>query len=150
MTQVDKVLILDDTIEYVKELQRRVEELESSRSSNELLAISGGKPQESTERTSDNCGNPRMGLSKQPIAKKRKAHNCDATETDANYLRDGPIDYISVRVNDEDVLIEMRCLSREGVMLEIIEALSHFSLDSHSVQSSSSDGILSVTVQSKV
>ncbi|XP_030440613.2 transcription factor GLABRA 3-like [Syzygium oleosum] len=149
VNKADKVLILDDTIEYVKELQRRVEELELSRSSNELLAISGGKPQESTERTSDNCCSPRKGLSKRPVATKRKAHNCDATETDTSYLRDGPIDYLSVRVNDEDVLIEMRCLWKEGVMIEIIEALSHFSLDSHSVQSSSSDGILSVTVQSK-
>ncbi|XP_030538182.1 transcription factor EGL1-like isoform X2 [Rhodamnia argentea] len=148
--KVDKVSILDDTIEYVKELQRRVEELQSSRISSELLAISGGKPQESTERTSDNCGNLRTGLGKQPVAKKRKAHNYDMTDTDSNYLRDGPIDNLSVSVNDEDVLIEMRCVWREGVILEIIEALSHSSLDSHSVQSSTSDGILSVTIKSKL
>ncbi|KAF8027622.1 hypothetical protein BT93_E0512 [Corymbia citriodora subsp. variegata] len=150
VNKVDKVLILDDTIEYVKELQRRVEELESSRTSNELWAISGGKPQESTHRTSDNRGNPRTSLCRQSVAKKRKAHNRGMTETDFNYLRDGPIDYLSVSVNDEDVLIEMRCLWREGVMLEIIEALSRSSLDSHSVQSSSSNGILSVTIMSKL
>lgn len=150
VNKVDEISILDNTIEYVKELQRRAEELESSRTSNGLLAISEGKPQESTERTSDNCGNPRTGLSKQPIVKKRKAHNCDTTETDNDYLRDIPIDYLSVGVNDEDVLIEMRCLWREGVLLEIIEALSHSRLDSHSVQSLSSNGILSVTIKSKL
>lgn len=62
------------------------------------------------------------------------------------------MDYdISVSVNDKDVIIEINCPWREGLLLEIMDAAaSHLHLDSHSVQSSTINGILSLTIKSKV
>jgi hypothetical protein len=55
--QDDKLSILDNAIEYLKELERRVEELESCRELTEVEARTKRKSQDSVERTSDNYGN---------------------------------------------------------------------------------------------
>ncbi|KAL0408202.1 UNVERIFIED_CONTAM: Transcription factor GLABRA 3 [Sesamum radiatum] len=131
--KVDKVSILDHTIEYLKKLERKVEELESMRQS---------KPHDAVERTSDNYG---------PNKNKRKA--CEtykmAAESKRARLRDSSTDSITVSIADKDVLIEMRCSWRECVLLEVMEAVTKLHLDSQTVQSSNTDGILSVSIKAK-
>ncbi|XP_011072770.1 transcription factor EGL1-like [Sesamum indicum] len=131
--KVDKVSILDHTIEYLKELERKVEELESTRQS---------KPHDAVERTSDNYG---------PNKNKRKACETDkmAAESKRARLRDSSTDSITVSIADKDVLIEMRCSWRECVLLEVMEAVTKLHLDSQTVQSSNIDGILSVSIKAK-
>ena len=148
--QVDKVSILDETIEYLQELERKVEELGSNR---ELLEVlTKRKPQDTAERTSDNYGSNKIGNGKHSLTNKRKAPDIDEMEPDINHnvSKDGSAESITVSVNKEDVLIEIKCLWREGILLEIMDVASHLHLDSHSVQSSTMDGILSLTIKSKV
>ena len=76
--QADKVSILDDTIEYLQDLERRVEELESRRELTELEARTKIKPQDHVERTSDNYGNNKITNGKKSSINKRKA--CDIGE----------------------------------------------------------------------
>jgi uncharacterized protein YjhX (UPF0386 family) len=71
-------------------------------------------------------------------------------DTNHNISKDGSADDITVSMNKGDVVIEIKCLWREGILLEIMDAASHLHLDSHSVQSSIMDGILSLTIKSKV
>ncbi|KAG5228352.1 hypothetical protein OIU78_009862 [Salix suchowensis] len=149
ISKVDKVSILDDTIEYLQELERKVEELGSSR---ELLEVlTKRKPQDTAERTSDNYGSNKIGNGKNSLTNKRKAPGIDEMEPDVNHnvSKDGSADNITVSMNKEDVLIEIKCLWKEGILLEIMDVASHFHLDSHSVQSSTMDGILSLTIKSK-
>ncbi|KAJ6712480.1 TRANSCRIPTION FACTOR EGL1 [Salix purpurea] len=149
ISKVDKVSILDDTIEYLQELERKVEELGSSR---ELLEVlTKRKPQDTAERTSDNYGSNKIGNGKNSLTNKRKAPGIDEMEPDMNHnvSKDGSADNITVSMNKEDVLIEIKCLWKEGILLEIMDVASHFHLDSHSVQSSTMDGILSLTIKSK-
>ncbi|KAJ7004090.1 transcription factor GLABRA 3-like isoform X2 [Populus alba x Populus x berolinensis] len=149
ISKVDKVSILDDTIQYLQELERKVEELECRR---ELLeAITKRKPQDTVERTSDNCGSNKIGNGKNSLTNKRKAPDNDEMEPDTNHniSKDGSADHITVSMNKGDVVIEIKCLWREGILLEILDAASQLHLDSHSVQSSIMDGILSLTIKSK-
>ncbi|KAF9685830.1 hypothetical protein SADUNF_Sadunf03G0094900 [Salix dunnii] len=149
ISKVDKVSILDDTIQYLQELERKVEELESRR---ELLeAITKRKPQDTVERISDNYGSNKIGNGKNSLTNKRKAPDIDEMESDTNHniSKDGSADHTTVSINKEDVLIEIKCLWREGILLEIMDAASHLHLDSHSVESSIIDGILSLTIISK-
>ncbi|XP_052307441.1 transcription factor EGL1 isoform X2 [Populus trichocarpa] len=149
ISKVDKVSILDDTIQYLQELERKVEELECRR---ELLeAITKRKPEDTVERTSDNCGSNKIGNGKNSLTNKRKAPDIDEMEPDTNHniSKDGSADDITVSMNKGDVVIEIKCLWREGILLEIMDAASHLHLDSHSVQSSIMDGILSLTIKSK-
>nr|QEA69212.1 MYC36 [Hevea brasiliensis] len=151
INKVDEVSILDETIEYLQELERRVEELESCRELTELDARTRRKPQDVIERTSDNYGSNKIGNNKKPLVNKRKVCNIDEREAEMDYgiSKDASDDNITVIMNDKDVLIEIKCPWREGLLLEIMDAASHLLLDSHSVQSSAIDGILSLTIKSK-
>ncbi|XP_031278483.1 transcription factor EGL1 [Pistacia vera] len=151
ISKFDKVSILDDTIEYLQELERKVEELESRREVPEFEARTIVKHKDSVERTSDNYGNNSISNGKKPLLNKRKARDMDEMEPEIEYvaIKDSSTDNITVGINDKNVLIEMKCPWREGVLLEIMDALSNLHLDSHSVKSSTIEGILSLTVQSK-
>ncbi|KAG2677241.1 hypothetical protein I3760_12G089900 [Carya illinoinensis] len=144
----DKVSILDDAIEYVKELERRVEELGSCRELAEVEARTKRKSQDTVERISDNYGDSNVSNSKRPLINKRKA--CDIDETsNYNVSKESSTDNVTVSMINKEVLIEMRCPWKEGVLLEIMDAVSNLQLDCHSVQSSASEGILSLTIKSK-
>ncbi|XP_044477014.1 transcription factor EGL1-like isoform X2 [Mangifera indica] len=147
----DKISILDDTIEYLQELERKVEELESRREAPELEARTNVKSQHSAERTSDNYGNNNISNRKKLQVNKRKACDIDEMEPEMEYsaIKDSSTDDITVSINDKNVLIEIKCPWREGVLLEILDALSSLHLDSHSVKSSTIEGTLSLTIQSK-
>lgn len=147
----DKVSILDDAIEYLKDLEKRVAELETSRESTEFEAKTKRNPQENSERTSDNCCNSKMSNGKKPLVYKRKACDIDETETETNYVvsKNGSSDNVKVSMNNKGALIEMRFPWREGVLLEVMDVTSNLHLDTHSVESSTTDGILSLTIQSK-
>lgn len=134
--QVDKVSILDHTIEYLKELERRVEELDSGREVSEPEVRTRKPPKDSAERTSESCGH-----NKKPSINKRKVRDIDEIKDPYN---------TAVSIIEKEVLIEIRCPWRDCLLLKIMDAISHLHLDSHSVQSTNSDGILSLTVKSKV
>ncbi|XP_059444029.1 transcription factor EGL1 [Corylus avellana] len=147
----DKLSILDDAIEYLKELERRVGELESGRELTEVEARTKGKSQDSVERTSDNYGNNKTNNIKKPLINKRKACDIDETEPERNRVvpKEGSTDNVIVSMTNREVLIQMRCPWREGVLLEIMDAISNLQLDCHSVQSSTVEGTLSLNIKSK-
>ncbi|KAM1024954.1 hypothetical protein TB2_037568 [Malus domestica] len=151
VSKEDEVSILDDAIEHLKDLEKRVEELESFWEPTNSDSKMKRKLQDTVERTSDNCCNPKISNGKKPIVYKRKVSNVDETEPEINHIVSKNIssDNITVNMNNKDVLIEMKFPWREGVLLEIMDATSRLHLDAHSVQSSTADGILSLTIKSR-
>ncbi|KAK4389273.1 Transcription factor GLABRA 3 [Sesamum angolense] len=149
--KVDKVSILDHTIEYLRELERRIEELESHKEAAELGSSTQSKPLDAIERTSDNYGPSKNGSTKKPSINKRKASEMEKTggESTRSRLRDSSTDNVTITIADNDVSIEMRCSWRECVLLEVMEAISKLHLNTQSVQSSIDDGILSMTIKAK-
>ncbi|XP_075495103.1 transcription factor GLABRA 3-like [Primulina tabacum] len=149
--KVDKVSILDHTIEYLKELERKVEELESYKQVMEQESRTKGKSHDVIEQTSDNYGQNRISNGKKPLMNKRKACDIDKVGLVKNRarLRDSSTDDIIVSVVDKDVIIETRCSWKECVLLEVMEALSKLQLHPQSVQTSNGDGVLSMTIKAK-
>lgn len=143
-----KVSILDHTIEYLRGLERKVEELESYKEAMEQASATRSKSSDSIERTSDNYGkdNP-----KKPATNKRKACDKDriGAESSKARLRDSSTDSLSICVSDKDVLIKIRCSWKEHVLLEVMETLSKLRLETSTVQSSTTRGTLSITVNAK-
>jgi len=142
--QIDKVSILDDTIEYLQDLQKRVQELESCRESADtetrITMMKRKKPDDEEERASANCMNS-----------KRKGSDVNVGEdepADIGYA--GLTDNLRISSLGNEVVIELRCAWREGILLEIMDVISDLNLDSHSVQSSTGDGLLCLTVNCKV
>nr|AKI33574.1 basic helix-loop-helix protein 062A [Gossypium arboreum] len=141
--KADKVSILDVTIEYLQALERRVAELESCRKLEARTKI---------ERTSDDYGNNKTNNGKKPSLSKRKAYDLvDEADQEIGYVasKDGSTDNVTISMNNKELLIEFKCPWREGILLEIMDALSILNLDCHSVQSSTTEGILSLTIKSK-
>ncbi|KAF8058397.1 hypothetical protein N665_1246s0017 [Sinapis alba] len=142
ISKIDKVSILDDTIDYLQELQRRVQELESCREYTDTemrMPMKRKKPEDEDERASANCLNT-----------KRKESDVNVGEdepADTGYA--GLTDNLRIGSFGNEVVIELRCAWREGILLEIMDVISDLNLDSHSVQSSSGDGLLCLTVNCK-
>ncbi|WOL00190.1 hypothetical protein Cni_G08903 [Canna indica] len=147
ISKVDKASILSDTIEYLKDLQRRVQELETCRQLVEVDARDRRKHPDLAERISDNYGNKEMVNSRKPLANKRKACTINS-EHHWVLSRDGSID-VNVTMKEKEVLVEMHCPWRECLLLEILESVTDLHLDPLSVQSSITDGILALTIKSK-
>ncbi|GFZ16464.1 basic helix-loop-helix (bHLH) DNA-binding superfamily protein [Actinidia rufa] len=148
--KVDQVSILENTIERLKELKRRVEKLESCREVIEVEeVIKRSKPRDTAERISDKY---RDNTNKNHLMNKRKACEIDETEPEINQVRvkDSVTDNVSVSVVEKDVVIEIGCPWREFLLLEIMDSMRQLQLDSHSVQSTNTDGILNLTIKSKV
>ncbi|XP_030541033.1 transcription factor EGL1-like [Rhodamnia argentea] len=142
--EIDKASILDDTILYLRELEARVEELESGMDSTDFEGkVTRKKLPDMIEQTSDNC--------KKRWINKRKASDIDETdaELDRNAQGDGLQSDVKVNVKEQEVLIEMKCPYREYLLLDILEAVNNLHLDTHSIQSSTLDGVLTLTLKSK-
>ncbi|KAJ4953925.1 hypothetical protein NE237_030757 [Protea cynaroides] len=150
--KVDKASILGDTIEYLKELESRVEELESCREVAEYEARARKKHPDIAERTSDNYVHREITNSRKTAINKRKASDIDQTELLLNWdssSKDGLAANYTVVMNGKEVLIEIRCPWRESLLLNIMDAISNLSLDAYMVQSSTVNGILKLTIKSK-
>nr|GMC83145.1 putative anthocyanin regulator [Ipomoea batatas] len=168
--KVDKISILDETIEYLRDLERRVRNAEPQTERLELEARS-----ENAERTSDNCCAKSADKGKNIVPQKRKASDMEessradkgkssmpqkrkASDMEENSrgnhkdcMKNGSShDVISVNMISKDVTIEMKCQWSEGMLIKIVQVLNNLHLDCHGIQSSSSDGILSVIIKAKM
>ncbi|KAK7318227.1 hypothetical protein RJT34_02926 [Clitoria ternatea] len=145
----DKVSILDDAIEYLKKLEKRIKELEAQRGVTDIESGTRRAPQDMVERTSDHYFN-KTNNGKKQMVKKRKASGIDETgrEINSDGLKGIYADDIVVRTKDNEIMIEMKCPSRAGRLLEIMEAVTSLNIDFKSVQSTEADGNLHLTIKS--
>lgn len=156
--QMDRASILGDTIEYVKQLRRRIQELESRRrlvGSNQktTMAQQPPPPAASTEergrrqtsggylaraagtgsRAAEASGNSNLG--EEPPA-------AAASDTDTE---------VQVSIIGSDALLELRCPHREGLLLRVMQALhQELRLEITSVQASSAGDVLLAKLRAKV
>lgn len=155
MLQIDKASLLKDTISYLKELEARVEELESCMDSTDLEGRPAGRKfPDLGEKMSDNYESRKMNSGKkQPWVNKRKACDIDAAEKLEFDLATPGEDrtlHLEVHIKDSEVLIELRCPRREYLLLNIMEAVNNLHLNAHTIRSSTQDGVLALTLMSKV
>ncbi|URD82323.1 anthocyanin regulatory Lc protein [Musa troglodytarum] len=147
ISKVDKASILDDTPRYLKQLERRVRELESCRETAELSGRDRRKQHpDVSERTSDNYIHKEITDGRKASANKRKARDMDEAEAEHEHH----CVEVSVTMKEKEVLVKMHCPWREYLLLEIVESMSNLHLDPLSVQSSTVDGMLAMTVKSKL
>lgn len=150
ISKVDKASILGDTIEYLKELERRIGELEACKEIVEFEAREKRKQPDIAERTSDNYGNNEANRRKSSTNKRKACSIEEAAPGHDNWCisKDGGID-ISVTVIDKEVMLELNCPWRDCLLLKIVDVISDLQLDVHSVQSSTLNGILTVALKAK-
>lgn len=143
--------ILDHTIEYLREMERKVEELEAYKEATERESTTQSKAHDAIERTSDNYGQSKFGSITKLLGSKRRGSDMEKAAVENKRTRSSSsTDSITISITDKDVLIEMRCSWKHSVLLQVMEALTQLNLDSQSVQSSNTDGILSLSINAKV
>ncbi|KAK1684035.1 hypothetical protein QYE76_044883 [Lolium multiflorum] len=126
--KVDKASIIAETIAYLKELERRIEELESSRAPST-------RPTETTSRR-------RHGVAGKEVSAGSKRKASEPCESN-----DGPVNVVAVTVMDKEVLLEVQCRWKQLLMTRVFDALKALSLDVLSVQSSTPDGLLALKIR---
>lgn len=117
----------------------------------EVESTTRSEPDDSIEQTSDNYGQKKIGSFKKLLPSKRKACDEEKTGPDNKSAQlDSSTDSITVNIKDKDVVIEVRCLWRDSVFLEVMEVITKLSLDLQTVRSSCTDGIFSMSIKAKV
>ncbi|MBA0714929.1 hypothetical protein Golax_013870, partial [Gossypium laxum] len=153
--EIDKESILKDTIKYLKELEARIEELESCKNSMEFEARPRRNCLDVVEQTSDNYENRKVDGVKKPWINKRKA--CDineglhesGSELNSTIPKDGLAPAVKVSIKELEVIIEIKCPCREFLLLDIMEAINNLHLDARTIQSCTLNGLVTLTLKSK-
>ena len=150
--QVEKISILGDTIKYLKKLETRVEELESYMEVTDPEARKRSKCPDVLEQMSDNYGTRKICMGMKPWMNKRKACGIDEIDTELERIVSEESKVLDVKVNvkEQEVLIEMKCPYREYILYDIMDTINNLHLDAQTVESSTSDGVLTLTLKSKV
>ncbi|PUZ48396.1 hypothetical protein GQ55_7G242100 [Panicum hallii var. hallii] len=141
--KVNKASILAETIAYLKELQRRVHELESSRE-----PIS--RPSETRRLTKRHDGG--SARKKVSAGSKRKGSelggDMERDEHPWALSKDGASN-VTVTVSDKDVLVEVQCRWEELLMTRVFDAIKSLHLDVLSVQASAPDGFMGLKIRAQ-
>jgi len=146
---MDRASILGDTIEYLKQLRRRIQELESrarlqkidghltapvvpaekrahQSASSAAMVETGSSRMRAVEATSSSCG----GAGRPAAAASAE---------------------VQVSIIGSDALVEVRCPRRDGLLLRVMEALHReLGLEVTTVQASSAGDVLLVELRAEV
>ncbi|KAK8464897.1 hypothetical protein PHAVU_010G098500 [Phaseolus vulgaris] len=151
ISEEEKISILGDTIKYLKRLETRVEELESYMEVADTEARTRRKCPDVLEQMSDNYGTRKICMAVKPWMNRRKASGIDEIDTELERIvsEEAKALDVKVKVKEQEVLIEMKCPYREYILYDIMDTINNLHLDAHTVESSTSDGVLSLTLKSK-
>ncbi|CAA7017359.1 unnamed protein product [Microthlaspi erraticum] len=140
VNEVDKESILNNTIKYLKELEERVEELESCMGSVNFVE----RQRKTTKSLNDS------------VLIEETSGNYDvSTKVDGNageteqitVFRDET--HLRVKLKETDVVIEVRCSYRDYIVADIMETLSNLHMDAFSVRSHTANGFLTLNLKAK-
>ncbi|GJN26770.1 hypothetical protein PR202_gb14728 [Eleusine coracana subsp. coracana] len=140
INKVDKASILAETIAYLKELERRVRELESKHimQPSETIRLRGRHNNEIIEKRVSG-------------AKRNKASELsDDAEREHHWVlsKDGTSN-VTVTVTNKEVLLEVHCEWEKMLMTRVFDAIKTIHLDVLSVQASTRDGFMGLKIRAQ-
>ncbi|KAG9457957.1 hypothetical protein H6P81_002465 [Aristolochia fimbriata] len=134
VTRMDKASILGDTIEYVKQLRKKIQDLES-------------RPRTETTTTTTHVSD-RAATGDDRSAEKRKVR---VVEGKAARAVAAPVnDSLQVSIIENDALLELQCSDREGLLLEVMQTMHRLRMEVAAVQSSTANGAIVANLRAKV
>lgn len=111
VTKMDKASILGDTIEYLKQLRRRIKELEAR--------VRFFEAEKNGDRRGKRIGGARA-------------------------------EKVEVSIIENDALVEIQCLHKEGLLMDVMQVLEKLGIKVIAVQSSRNDGVFAAELRAKV
>ncbi|KAM6541218.1 hypothetical protein CsatB_005665 [Cannabis sativa] len=169
VTKMDKASILGDTIEYVKQLRKKVQDLETRNHLMELDQRSLMMPVVPQRTCSTgSLKDQRSGLTivdrvriEPPGSEKRKmrivegSHGVVAKPKSVESSASPPLSprsetTVQVSIIENDGLLELQCPYREGLLLELMQMLKELRIETTTVNSSLSNGFFAIELRAKV
>ncbi|MQL76254.1 hypothetical protein Taro_008624 [Colocasia esculenta] len=161
VTKMDKASILGDTIDYLKQLLRRIQEMESqiklmeSERRTRAAETIRANPKEQSVQTHSS---PPLGDASQLLISDRgRAAGSNKKKLRVVGAGNGTVkakavEDMSVQVSiiEADALLELECPHRDGLLLKIMQAVHELGLETLAVQSSSADGVFVAEIRAKV
>ncbi|KAL8167725.1 hypothetical protein V2J09_009224 [Rumex salicifolius] len=156
VTKMDKASILGDTIEYLKQLRRKIQDLEAS---SRQMETERARLIEATKSNSGSGKDPqsgvtmadraRNGLGQGPDKRKVRVVEGIGGGAKAKMVEASP-DMLQVSIIESDALIELQCPYKEGVLLELMLTLREMLVEVTAVQSSLNNGFFTAELRAKV
>ncbi|XP_028083636.1 basic helix-loop-helix protein A-like [Camellia sinensis] len=144
VTKMDKASILGDTIEYVKQLRKKILDLEARAREIEIdPEISDLNLKEPREKRKLRIVEVNGGGGKATKA-------VDSESPPPPQAVVGVAVQVQVSIIESDALVEMQCLHREGLLLEVMVVLRDLRLEVTAVQSSLANGVFVAELRAKV
>nr|XP_010906882.1 basic helix-loop-helix protein A isoform X2 [Elaeis guineensis] len=155
VTKMDKASILGDTIEYVKQLRRHIQDLESRNSLMEseqwLKATQIHKPgnlegqsvkKSSSSPQSNTVNHIFSSQNRVASSDKRKIRVLEGGKGTGKHSKavEAPSTNVQVSIIESDALLELQCPYRDGLLLKIMQTLHELRLEITSIRSSSANG----------
>nr|QOU08783.1 bHLH1 [Triadica sebifera] len=160
VTKMDKASILGDTIEYVKQLLKKIQDLEARNRKMEIeqRSRSAEPPQRTSsfkeQRSGVTADRGRIGCGPAPDKKKLRiaegSGGCSKPKTVSPPPTVETETNIEVSIIESDALLELNCGYREGLLLDIMQMLRDLRIETTAVQSSSSNGVFVAELRAKV
>lgn len=141
VTKMDKASILGDTIEYLKQLRRKIQDLETRNRQIET----------EQQQTKKNGVTVTVGPSEKK--KMRIVEECGATRAKAvEVVETVIVTSVQVSIIESDALLEIECPQREGLLLDVMQMLREMRIEVIGVQSSlnNNNGVFVAELRAKV
>ncbi|XP_062188725.1 transcription factor BHLH42-like [Phragmites australis] len=146
VTKMDRASILGDTIEYVKQLRRRIQDLESRAPQTTQPRAASTQKNRAHRSTGADYLTP-ASAGKRAV---EESGSCCSSSTGVPAVA-APGTEVQVSIIESDALLELRCPHREGLLLRVMQALHReLRLDVISVQASSAGDVLLAELRAKV
>ncbi|KAM0950997.1 putative transcription factor bHLH family [Dioscorea sansibarensis] len=144
VTKMDKASILGDTIEYVKQLRKRIQDLESRNKKME----SDWRSKEHNVQVQANSSSSHSSV----LPEKRKLRMMEVEGGNGKSARvvASTGTNLQVSISGTDALLNFQCAYRDGLMAKIMQTLDELQLEVTSVQSSVTDGVFAAEMRAKV
>ena len=148
--QMDRASILGDTIEYLKQLRRRIQELESGarllRMDSPYLTAPVVPAEKRAHQSASSAAMVETGSSRMRAVEATSSSCGGAGRPAAAASAE-----VQVSIIGSDALVEVRCPRRDGLLLRVMEALHReLGLEVTTVQASSAGAVLLVELRAEV
>ncbi|XP_019256877.1 PREDICTED: truncated basic helix-loop-helix protein A isoform X2 [Nicotiana attenuata] len=140
VTKMDKASILGDTIEYVKQLRKKVQDLEARARHTEQSKDAA------TMKVLQGRGKRRMNTVDGSVG----GGQAKITASPPSTTEDEEVVQVEVSIIESDALVELRCAYKEGLLLNVMQMLRELKVEVVAIQSSLNNGVFLAELRAKV
>lgn len=144
VTKMDKASILGDTIEYVKQLRKKIQDLEAR-----IRQMEADQQSKEQQRSLVRVESDKRKMRIVESGGMRKPKTVEVSPP-ASPTREAVTTSVQVSIIESDALLELECVNREGLLLDVMQLLREMRIEVTTAQSSLTNGMFVAELRAKV